>query len=97
MNVYGSEPGALPDGVQRVAAALQEKGTRTGPARRHLPAPHRKGRRPGIAVGQIAKSIIFRARATTRCAGGYLRATGGWTKRRVEAHVGKVGRADADL
>ena len=61
----GSELTALPDGVQRVAAALQEKGHPHGP--RMLDNSARTAQEAadalGIAVGQIAKSIIFRRKS----------------------------------
>ena len=61
----GSELTALPDGVQRVAAALQEKGHPHAP--RMLDNSARTAQEAadalGIAVGQIAKSIIFRRKS----------------------------------
>ena len=95
----GSELTALPDGVQRVAAALQEKGHPHGP--RMLDNSARTAQEAadalGIAVGQIAKSIIFRRKSDDAAV---LVVTSGDRRvdeKKVEAHVGKVGRADADF
>ena len=95
----GSELTALPDGVQRVAAALQEKGHPHAP--RMLDNSTRTAQEAadalGIAVGQIAKSIIFRRKSDDVAV---LVVTSGDRRvdeKKVEAHVGKVGRADADF
>ena len=95
----GSELTALPDGVQRVAAALQEKGHPHAP--RMLDNSARTAQEAadalGIAVGQIAKSIIFRRKSDDAAV---LVGTSGDRRvdeKKVEAHVGKVGRADADF
>ena len=95
----GSELTALPDGVQRVAAALQEKGQPHAP--RMLDNSARTAQEAadalGIAVGQIAKSIIFRRKSDDAAV---LVVTSGDRRvdeKKVEAHVGKVGRADADF
>ena len=95
----GSELTALPDGVQRVAAALQEKGHPHAP--RMLDNSARTAQEAadalGIAVGQIAKSIIFRRKSDDAAV---LVVTSGdrrGDEKKVEAHVGKVGRADADV
>ena len=90
---------ALPDGVHRVAAALQEKGHPHGP--RMLDNSARTAQEAadalGIAVGQIAKSIIFRRKSDDAAV---LVVTSGDRRvdaKKVEAHVGKVGRDDADF
>ncbi|TQN03691.1 prolyl-tRNA editing enzyme YbaK/EbsC (Cys-tRNA(Pro) deacylase) [Acidovorax temperans] len=96
----GSELTALPDGVQRVAAALQEKGHPHAP--RMLDNSARTAQEAadalGIAVGQIAKSIIFRRKSDDVAV---LVVTSGDRRvdeKKVEAHVGgKIGRADADF
>lgn len=95
----GSELTALPDGVQRVAAALQEKGHPHAP--RMLDNSARTAQEAadalGIAVGQISKSIIFRRKSDDAAV---LVVTSGDRRvdeKKVEAHVGKVGRADADF
>lgn len=92
-----SEP--LPPGVQRVAAALQAKGHPHAP--RMLNDSARTAQEAadalGIAVGQIAKSIIFRRKSDDSAV---LVVTSGDRRvdeKKVEAHVGKVGRADADF
>lgn len=89
----------LPEGVQRVAAALK---ARNHP---HVPVMLDDAARTaqqaadalGIAVGQIAKSIIFRRRVDDVAV---LVITSGDRRvdeKKVEALVGKVGRADADF
>ena len=95
----GSELTALPDGVQRVAAALQEKGHPHGP--RMLDNSARTAQEAadalGIAVGQIAKSIIFRRKSDDAAV---LVITSGDRRvdeKKVDALVGKTGRADADF
>ena len=95
----GSELTSLPDGVQRVAAALQEKGHPHAP--RMLDNSARTAQEAadalGIAVGQIAKSIIFRRKSDDVAV---LVVTSGDRRvdeKKVEAHVGKIGRADADF
>jgi prolyl-tRNA editing enzyme YbaK/EbsC (Cys-tRNA(Pro) deacylase) len=93
----GAELKPLPDGVQRVAAALQAQG------HPHLPRMLEDAARTaqqaadalGIALGQIAKSIIFRRLSDDAAV---LVVTSG--DRRVDeakvvALVGAVGRADA--
>jgi len=95
----GAELKALPEGVQRVAAALQAKG------HPHVPVMLDDAARTaqqaadalGIAVGQIAKSIIFRRKsddaAVLVIASGDRRVD----EKKVDAIVGKTGRADAEF
>ena len=95
----GAELSSLPEGVQRVARVLQERG------HPHLPVMLDDAARTaqqaadalGIAVGQIAKSIIFRRRsddaAVLVIASGDRRVD----EKKVDALVGKTGRADADF
>ena len=95
----GSELTSLPEGVQRVARVLQDKG------HPHLPVMLDDAARTaqqaadalGIAVGQIAKSIIFRRKsdeaAVLVIASGDRRVD----EKKVDAIVGKTGRADADF
>ncbi len=93
----GAELHPLPEGVQRVAALLQDCG------HPHLPRLLDDAARTaqqaadalGVAVGQIAKSIIFRRVSDDSAV---LVVTSG--DRRVDEHkvaalVGPVGRADA--
>lgn len=89
----------LPEGVQRVAAALKAKNHPHAPVM--LDDAARTAQQAadalGIAVGQIAKSIIFRRRADDVAV---LVITSGDRRvdeKKVEALVGKVGRADADF
>ncbi|RYX90525.1 MAG: YbaK/EbsC family protein [Comamonadaceae bacterium] len=97
----GAELKALPEGVQRVAAVLEAKGHPHRPvmlddaARTALQAADALG----IAVGQIAKSIIFRRKLDNVAV---LVVTSGDRRvdeKKVEAIVcaagGKLGRADA--
>ena len=93
------ETTAWPEGVRRVAAALQQAG------HRHLPVMLDDAARTaqqaadalGVVVGQIAKSIIFRRRsddaAVLVIAAGDRRVD----EKKVAALVGPVGRADADF
>lgn len=96
----GAELKSLPEGVQRVAAALQALG------HPHMPQMLDDAARTaqqaadalGIAVGQVAKSIIFRRKsddaAVLVVASGDRRVD----EKKVEALVGsKIGRADADF
>ncbi|RYF07118.1 MAG: YbaK/EbsC family protein [Comamonadaceae bacterium] len=95
----GAELRALPEGVQRVAAALQAKGHPHAP--RMLDSSARTAQEAadalGIAVGQIAKSIIFRRKSDDAAV---LVITSGDRRvdeKKVDALVGKTGRADAEF
>lgn len=95
----GAQLQSLPEGVQRVARALQDKGHPHGPVM--LDAAARTAQQAadalGIAVGQIAKSIIFRRRSDDAAV---LVITSGDRRvdeKKVDALVGKTGRADADF
>lgn len=90
---------ALPEGVRRVAAALEAAG------HPHMPVMLSDAARTaqqaadalGIAVGQIAKSIIFRRKADDAAV---LVITSGDRRvdeKKVAALVGKIGRADAEF
>ena len=98
-DMCGAELKALPEGVQRVAAELQAKG------HPHLPRMLDDAARTaqqaadalGISVGQIAKSIIFRRKADEMAV---LVVTSGDKRvdeKKVEALVGKLGRANAEF
>ena len=95
----GAELHTLPEGVQRVARVLQSQG------HPHLPVMLDGAARTaqeaadalGIALGQIAKSIIFRRKSDDAPV---LVITSGDRRvdeKRVDALVGKTGRADADF
>ena len=95
----GAELNALPEGVQRVARALLDKG------HSHLPVMLDEAARTaqqaadalGIQVGQIAKSIIFRRKSDDAAV---LVITSGDRRvdeKKVDAIVGKTGRADAEF
>jgi prolyl-tRNA editing enzyme YbaK/EbsC (Cys-tRNA(Pro) deacylase) len=95
----GAELQPLPEGVQRVAALLQSHGHPDAPVM--LDAAARTARQAadalGIAVGQIAKSIIFRRKADDAVV---LVITSGDRRvdeKKVDALIGKTGRADADF
>src|SRR5437763_1186174 len=98
----GAELSALPEGVQRVARALQDAGYAHGPVM--LDDSARTAQQAadalGIAVGQIAKSIIFRRKADDAAV---LVVTSGDRRvdeKKVAALVGQgagLGRADADF
>jgi prolyl-tRNA editing enzyme YbaK/EbsC (Cys-tRNA(Pro) deacylase) len=95
----GAELKSLPEGVQRVARLLESL------KHPHVPvllddAAHTAQQAAdalGIALGQIAKSIIFRrksdAAAVLVVASGDRRVD----EKKVDALVGKTGRADADF
>lgn len=95
----GAELQSLPESVRRVARALQDKG------HPHLPVMLDDAARTaqqaadalGIGVGQIAKSIIFRRKSDDAAV---LVITSGDRRvdeKKVDALVGKTGRADADF
>ena len=95
----GSELHSLPEPVQRVARALQEAGHAHGPVM--LDDAARTAQQAadalGIQVGQIAKSIIFRRKSDDAAV---LVVTSGDRRvdeKKVDAVVGKTGRADADF
>lgn len=95
----GAELSALPEGVQRVARLLQDKGHAHAP--RMLDDAARTAQQAadalGIALGQIAKSIVFRRKSDDAAV---LVVTSGDRRvdeKKVEALVGKLGRADADF
>jgi prolyl-tRNA editing enzyme YbaK/EbsC (Cys-tRNA(Pro) deacylase) len=95
----GAELNALPDGVQRVARLLQDKGHPHAP--QMLDDACRTAQQAadalGIALGQIAKSIVFRRKSDDTAV---LVVTSGDRRvdeKKVEALVGKLGRADADF
>jgi prolyl-tRNA editing enzyme YbaK/EbsC (Cys-tRNA(Pro) deacylase) len=89
----------LPEGVERVARALQEHGHPHPPVM--LDDAARTAQQAadalGIEVGQIAKSIIFRRKSDDAAV---LVVTSGDKRvdeKKVDAIVGKTGRADADF
>jgi prolyl-tRNA editing enzyme YbaK/EbsC (Cys-tRNA(Pro) deacylase) len=95
----GAELTSLPEGVQRVARLLQDKGHPHAP--QMLDDAARTAQQAadalGIELGQIAKSIVFRRRTDDVAV---LVVTSGDKRvdeKKVEAMVGKLGRADADF
>ena len=95
----GAELTSLPEGVQRVARVLQERGhphslVMLDDAAR---TAQQAADALGIAVGQIAKSIIFRRKSDDAAV---LVVTSGVRRvdeKKVDAIVGKTGRADAEF
>ena len=90
---------SLPEGVQRVAQALQAAAHPHAP--RWLEVAARTAQEAadalGVELGQIAKSVIFRRRADARAV---LVVTSGDRRvdeRKVAAQAGPVGRADAEF
>ena len=88
-----------PEGFLRVSAALLASGHPHGP--RWLEVPARTAQEAadalGVAVGQIAKSVVFRRKADD---GAVLVVTSGDRRvdeKRVAAITGPLGRADADF
>ena len=95
----GAELHSLPEGVQRVSRVLQDAGHPHLP--RMLDDACRTGQQAadalGILVGQIAKSIIFRRKSDEVAV---LVITSGDKRvdeKKVDALVGKTGRADAEF
>ena len=95
--ICGAESVALPEGVKRVAAALQQSGHPHTPVM--LADAVRTAQQAadalGIAPGQIAKSIIFRRQSDDATV---LVITSGDRRvdeKKVDALVGPTGRADA--
>jgi len=89
----------LPEGFQRVAQALAERGHAHAP--RWLDVAARTSQEAadllGVQVGQIAKSVIFRRRSDDTAV---LVVTSGdrrVNEKRVAALTGALGRADADF
>ena len=89
----------LPDSVQRVAAALAAAGHADAPV--WLDSAARTAQQAadalGVAMGQIAKSVIFRRRSDEVAV---LVVTSGDRRvdeKKVAALVGAIGRADADF
>ena len=95
----GSELTALPDSVQRVARVLQDKDHPHAPVMLDDAArtASQAAAALGISVGQIAKSIIFRRNSDDVAV---LVITSGDRRvdeKKVDALVGKTGRADAEF
>jgi prolyl-tRNA editing enzyme YbaK/EbsC (Cys-tRNA(Pro) deacylase) len=95
----GAELSSLPEGVQRVARVLQDQGHAHAPVM--LDDAARTAQQAadalGIHVGQIAKSIIFRRKSDDAAV---LVITSGDRRvdeKKVDALVGKTGRADAEF
>ena len=95
----GAELTSLPEGVQRVAAVLADKG------HAHMPQMLNDAARTAqeaaqslnVATGQIAKSVIFRRKSD---AVAVLVITAGDQRvdeKKVAALVGRIGRADAEF
>ena len=94
-----SDTQTLPEGVQRVAAVLASAGHPHAP--RMLDDAARTAQQAadalGIELGQIAKSIIFRRKSDDAAV---LVVTSGDRRvdeKKVDALVGKTGRADAEF
>ena len=90
---------AWPRGVQRVAAALAARGHAHAPILLDISArtAQEAADALGVAVGQIAKSIIFRRKEDDAAV---LVITSGDQRvdeKKVARLVGKIGRADADF
>ena len=95
----GAELHALPDGVQRVARALQDAAHPHAPVMLDGAARTAQEAADGLGVqlGQIAKSVIFKRKQDGVA---MLVVTSGDRRvdeKKVSALVGKIGRADADF
>lgn len=92
-----------PEGFQRVSAALAERGHPHAPLWLEVPArtSQEAADALGVTVGQIAKSVIFRRIASDgQDEVAVLVVTSGDKRvdeKRVAAHTGTLGRADADF
>jgi len=89
----------FPEGFQRVSTALAERGHPHAP--RWLEVAARTSQEAadalGVSLGQIAKSVIFRRKSDDAAV---LVVTSGDKRvdeKRVAAHTGALGRADADF
>jgi prolyl-tRNA editing enzyme YbaK/EbsC (Cys-tRNA(Pro) deacylase) len=99
----GAELHALPDNVQRVARALQDAGHPHAPLM--LDDAARTAQQAadalGVALGQIAKSIVFRRKsddaAVLVVTSGDLRVDENKVQAMVCTDGGKLGRADAEF
>lgn len=95
-----SEPAAdRPEGFRRVAQALAERGHPHAPLWLEVAArtSQEAADALGIAVGQIAKSVVFRRKADDSAV---LVVTSGDRRvdeKKVAAQVGALGRADAEF
>ena len=95
----GAELMALPEGVQRVARALQDANHPHAPVMLNGAArtAQEAADSLGVQLGQIAKSVIFKRKedgvAVLVVASGDRRVD----EKKVSALVGKIGRADADF
>ena len=95
----GAELHVLPEGVQRVARALQDAHHPHGPVMLGGAARTAQEAADGLGVqlGQIAKSVIFKRKedgvAVLVVTSGDRRVD----EKKVAALVGKIGRADADF
>ena len=94
-----SEATALPEGVQRVTRTLRERGHPHPPVMLETSARTAQEAADAlqVALGQIAKSIIFKRRADGAAV---LVVTSGDRRvdqKKVEAITGPLGRADADF
>ena len=88
-----------PEGFRRVSAALAARGHPHAPMWLEVPArtSQEAAEALGVAVGQIAKSVIFRRKADDAAV---LVVTSGDRRvdeKRVAAITGPLGRADADF
>src|SRR5687768_699196 len=93
----GAEVTPLPEGMQRVARALAERGHAHAPVLLEDSArtAQQAADALGVQLGQIAKSIIFRRKADDAAV---LVVTSGDRRvdeKKVDAIVGRTGRADA--
>ena len=92
-------PADRPEGFRRVAQALAERGHPHAPVWLEVAArtSQEAADALGVAVGQIAKSVIFRRRADEAAV---LVVTSGDRRvdeKKVAAQVGAIGRADAEF
>jgi prolyl-tRNA editing enzyme YbaK/EbsC (Cys-tRNA(Pro) deacylase) len=99
MTMCGAELQSLPEGVQRVAVALQAAGHSHSPVLLEGAARTAQEAADGlhIALGQVAKSVIFKRHSDGAAV---LVVTSGDRRvdeKKVAALLGPLGRADADF
>lgn len=96
MQTLNTDP--RPEGFQRVAAALSERGHAHAPLWLEVAArtSQEAADALGVSLGQIAKSVVFRRKADEQAvlviASGDRRVD----EKKLQQHTGPLGRADAD-
>ena len=89
---------ARPEGFQRVSAALRALAHAHEPLWLEVSArsSQEAAEALGVALGQIAKSVVFRRKADDSAVLVIASGDKSVDERKLEVHTGKLGRADAD-